>query len=71
VSIQVVMTLTNGQVIQGLNYRMAPYGPFGPSVPASPSPFAGGVYHLQTPLGWVDIVASQVKSMAITSGVQQ
>ena len=67
-SVQLTVTLLNGQTLWGINYRMAPYTVPNPSVPASPLPFTGGVFHMQTPLGWVDIVASQVKSISVAPG---
>jgi hypothetical protein len=66
VSIQVKVVMQNGQVITGINWRMSSYGPWNPSVPASPYPFAGGVFHLKSPSGWVDVEASQVRSFSVT-----
>jgi hypothetical protein len=65
---RVTMTLTNGQVIHGTSYRMSANSPPLPSVPASPSPFSGGVYHIQTQRGWRDFVASDVASISVAPG---
>lgn len=64
--LQAALTTTDGRVIQGVSYRMAAYTTPGPSIPASPYPFLGGMYHLQTPLGWVDIADSDVSSIFVT-----
>jgi hypothetical protein len=64
--VQTKITTTDGRVLQGISYRMASYSPPLPSVPASPYPFNGGTYHVQTALGWVDINESQVGSVSVS-----
>lgn len=68
-STQVLLTLNTGQVVSAVNYRMPPTSPPSPSVPASPNPFSGGVYHVQTPMGWVDILATDITNIAVSHGV--
>lgn len=65
---QVKVTLTTGQVIHALSYRMDPAAPAAPSVPNSPNPFLGGVYHLETTNGWLDIPVNQVASISLRPG---
>ena len=68
-STQAIVTLNTGQVVRAVSYRMSPGRPPAPSVPASPTPYmAGGMYHLETPMGWVDIPASQVQNISVSHG---
>jgi hypothetical protein len=64
--VQTVVNTVAGRVIQGISYRMAAYQTPPPaSIPASPYPFVGGVYHLETALGWVDIPMSDVHNITL------
>jgi hypothetical protein len=63
---QAVIVTSNGQVLQALSYRMASSAPPQPSVPASPYPFKGGVYHVQSRLGWIDLNASEVFTVSLS-----
>jgi hypothetical protein len=65
---QVKVTLISGQVIYALSYRMDPAAPAVPSASASPNPFLGGVYHIDTTRGWVDIPVSQIRSIQVNPG---
>ena len=67
-STQVTLTMTNGQVVSAVSYRMSPYSVPTASTPASPIPFDGGQYHVQTPYGWVDIAAGDVHAITVTGG---
>jgi hypothetical protein len=69
VATQCIVRLTSGQVVVGVNYRMAPYSVPAPAVPSSPAPFAGGFYHIQTARGWVDLQANAVQSISVVPGV--
>lgn len=67
-STQVTVTMANGTTLQAVNHRMSPFSPPVPSVPASPYPFTGGVYHLLTASGWVDLPMSQVARITVAPG---
>lgn len=67
-STQVVVTLNSGQVVRAVSYRMAPYSTPLPAVPASPNPYAGGVFHLQTSLGWSDFLANNIANISVVPG---
>jgi hypothetical protein len=64
--VQATVITTDGRVIQGVSYRMASYAPPAPAVPASPYPYNGGTYHIQTLFGWVDLLDSQVASITVS-----
>jgi len=65
-AVQATIVTSDGRVLQGMSYRMSPSAPPLPSVPASPYPFNGGTYHIETPLGWVDLNESQVTTITVT-----
>jgi len=64
----VTIVTTEGRTIQGLNYRMDPSVAIRPNVPRSP--LSGGIYHVHTRLGWIEIPASQVKSLTVKPGAR-
>jgi hypothetical protein len=63
---QVQLTTNDGQTITGLTWRMTPTNNR-PSVPAS---WNGGMYHIQTPNGWIEVPGNQVNDIGITMGAQ-
>ena len=65
-STRVLITLKNGKVIQGVNYRMDPNSAPTPWVPQSPVPFNGGYYHIETANGWVyNIGVDDIQSISV------
>lgn len=69
-SSQVTITLINGRVIHGVNYRMSATAPSGTGglKPSVPDALTGGVYHIEDENGWVDIPANQVASITAHPG---
>jgi hypothetical protein len=66
---RVTIQTTDGRIVNALNWRMLPsQPPSGPSVPASPIPLDGGMYHVKTARGWIDLPANQVLSMSLHTG---
>jgi hypothetical protein len=70
-SVQGTIVLNNGQIVQGINYRMGTgVHPMVPGGTAAPPPFDGGTIHVQTPYGWQDILTSDIHSLTINSGLR-
>jgi hypothetical protein len=64
-TVQATVVLKSGAVVQGVNYRLAAYAsPYQPGAPASPPPFNGGMYHVQTAMGWIEVPATQIATIS-------
>jgi hypothetical protein len=68
-AVQASITLTSGNLVQALNYRLDP-GALQTNIVALTAAMAGGSqwgsYHARGPLGWIDIPASQVQAVVYT-----
>jgi hypothetical protein len=63
---QVNVILTDGTVVNGVNYRMR--SDLAPPVPSAPASPLGGEFHIETTSGWIDLAVGLTQTVSTTPG---